>query len=642
MTRPSPWILLGAGLLTAALCIRPLPAQAQVCALPGSAGDVANVSGVVNTYWTPAPGSYGPGSASIALGGQRGATATLAEGDLVLVIQMQCADIDPADSLNYGDGAAGEPASGYTDASPGCAAGRHQFVRAGAGTSNASLNLAGSPLTADYEQADATPTRGRRSFQLIRVPQYASATLGGTVTAPVWDGFSGGVVVLDAAFTLNLNGQSIDVDGAGFRGGGGRNRSSNDGVERFRWDADTRHGTKGEGIAGTPRFVSEKRSPGDGSAAPVTDLGAAWGGYPTGTGSTGDFARGAPANAGGGGNFWSGNSDNGGGGGGGNGQAGGRGGVGWRGPGYAGVLADYSNAPEKKWGFGGAPFAQAGVARVVLGGGGGAGDNNNNSPDNVSSGAAGGGIVMLRAVTLTGSGTIRARGARAADNPNNDGAGGGGAGGSVVVVATTWSASLAVDVSGGRGGDAFPTGNNSAHGPGGGGGAGVVVATAPVALTANGGAPGVTNTGQNQPGGANHGAETGGSGSAALISPVADTPGVAVGRTCKSDLRVTKTNTPGANGEADQAADTVASGATVSYAVTLANDGPRPADGTVVTDPVPSGLLCATATCSAGGGAVCPATTGAALVAVLQGAGVAVPALPVGGTVVFTLSCSVP
>ena len=641
MIRRSPWMFVGAGLLSAALSMVPRPLYAQVCALPGSLGDVASVSGVVNTYWSPASGSYGPGSTSIALGSQRGAAATLAEGDLVLVIQMQCADIATADSLSYGDGLAGEPASGYTSAAPGCAAGRHQFVRAGAGSSSAVLNLAGSPLTDTYVQANATATSGRRTFQVIRVPQYANATLGGTVTAPAWDGFSGGAVVLDAAFTLDFNGQLIDVDGAGFRGGGGRNRSSVDANERFRWDADTRHGSKGEGIAGTPRFVSDKRSPDNGNAAPNVDLGATWGGYPTGTASTGDYARGAPATAGGGGTFWNGGSDNGGGGGGGNGQAGGRGGVGWRGAGYTGVLADYSNVAEKKWGFGGVGFAQAGPARVVFGGGGGAGDNNNNSADNVSSGAAGGGIVMVRAVTFAGNGAIRARGGRAPDNPNNDGAGGGGAGGSVVLVATTWSAALTVNVSGGRGGDAF-AGGNSAHGTGGGGGAGIVISTAPVALTANGGAPGITNTVQNQPGGANHGAQPGGNGSTTLISPAPDTPGVAVGRTCKADIRITKTNTPGVNGEVDQAADTVASGATVPYTIVATNAGPKPADGAVLADPAPTNLLCATATCTASGGAACPATTGAALVSALQGAGVAIPALPVGGSATFTLQCTVP
>ena len=58
-------------------------ARAQVCALPGSAGD-ATISGTVNTYWTAAPGSYDAGAAAIPLSGERGAAATLAAGDLVL------------------------------------------------------------------------------------------------------------------------------------------------------------------------------------------------------------------------------------------------------------------------------------------------------------------------------------------------------------------------------------------------------------------------------------------------------------------------------------------------------------------------------------------------------------------------------
>ncbi len=613
-------------------------ATAQVCALPGSSGD-ATISGTVNTYWTPASGNFS-GSGSISLSSQRGAAASLAEGDLVLVIQMQCANIDSSDSLNYGDGAAGEPASGYSDPAGSCLAGRYQFMRAGAGSSNAVLNLTGSPLTAAYEQANATATTGRRTFQVIRVPQYANATVGGALTAPEWDGFSGGVVVIDAAFTLALN-ASINVDGLGFRGGAGRARSAIDAVERFRWDADDRHAPKGEGIAGTPRFVSLKRDPSSGATAVITDLGAGWGGYPTGSASTGDFARGAPGNAGGGGAFWNGASDNGGGGGGGNATAGGRGAAGWRSAGYAGVLADYSNLTDKKWGFGGDAFSAAAVSRLVMGGGGGAGDNNANSQAAESSGAAGGGIVMIRAVTLTGSGTISARGARAADNPTNDGGGGGGAGGSVLIVATTWSAAPNIDVSGGRGGDAWPTGS-TAHGSGGGGAAGVVLTTAAASVTANGGAPGVTNTAQGQPGGAAHGATGGGSSIGRVIAPAADTPGSDVGRTCKSELRLTKTNTPGVNGEVDQGADTVDSGATTLYTITVTNDGPKPANDALVTDPVPTGLSCTTATCTASGGAVCPAQTGAALATALQGSGATVPTLPVGETVTFVLSCQVP
>jgi uncharacterized repeat protein (TIGR01451 family) len=613
-------------------------AQAQTCALPGSEGD-AVVSGIVNTYWTPASGNYDAGTGSIALGGQRGAAATLAEGDLVLVIQMQCANIDSGDSLAYGDGAAGEPASGYADPAGGCLAGRHQFVRAGAGSSNAVLDLGGSPLTAAYAQANATATTGRRTVQVIRVPQYANVTLNGTVTAPEWDGFSGGVVVIDAAFTLTLNG-SINVDGLGFRGGAGRNRAVADPSERFRWDNDTRHGAKGEGIAGTPRFVSNKRDPDSGATATNTDLGAAWGGYPTGTASTGDFARGAPANAGGGGAYWNGASDNGGGGGGGNGRAGGRGGAGWRSGGYAGILPDYSNIPEKKWGFGGVAFADAGIVRVVMGGGGGAGDNNDNSLPAQTSGAAGGGIVMLRAVTLTGSGTITARGARAADNPSNDAGGGGGAGGSVVIVATTWSATPNINASGGRGGDAWITGG-SAHGGGGGGAGGVVITNAAVAATLNGGTSGQTNTADAPSGGAAHGAEAGGDGIAMTIAPAADTPGSDVGRTCKADVRITKTNTPGIDGDIDQSADTVDSGAATVYTIVVTNDGPKSAHDTRVTDPLPAGVDCPTATCSASGGASCPAQTGAALVAALQGAGAVLPLLPVNGTATFVLNCTV-
>lgn len=614
-------------------------ASAQVCALPGSTGD-ATISGAVNTYWTPGNGSFS-GSGSISLNNQRGAAATLTEGDLVLVIQMQCANIDSSDSLAYGDGIPGEPAAGYSDPAGTCLAGRYQFVRAGAGSSNAVLNLTGSPLSATYTQADATATTGRRTFQVIRVPQYANATLGGTVVAPEWDGFSGGVVVLDAAFTLNFNGQLIDVDGAGFRGGGGRARSVADAVERFRWDDDTRHAVKGEGIAGTPRYISLKRSPDTGATAGIVDLGAAWGGYPTGAGSTGDFARGAPGNAGGGGAFWDGASDNGGGGGGGNGAGGGRGGAGWRSVGYAGILADYSNLPDKKWGFGGGLFSAASVSRLVMGGGGGAGDNNVNSQPQESSGAAGGGIVMVRAVTVTGNGTIRARGGRGPDNPTNDASGGGGAGGSVLVVATTWTAALAIDISGGRGGDAWVTGT-TAHGGGGGGAAGVAITTGAATVTANGGPAGLTNTGQGQPGGSTHGAASGGGSIGQVVLPTADTPGSDVGRTCKVDVRITKTNTPSLNGEVDQAADTVVSGASVPYTIVVTNDGPKPANNTVVTDPLPTNLNCPTATCSASGGASCPAATGAALVTALQGAGATVPNMPSGSSVTITLNCTVP
>lgn len=112
-------------------------------------------------------------------------------------------------------------------------------------------------------------------------------------------------------------------------------------------------------------------------------------------------------------------------------------------------------------------------------------------------------------------------------------------------------------------------------------------------------------------------------------------------RNAQADLRLTKTNTPGQNGEVDQGADTVVSGTATTYTITVTNQGPDAADGAVITDPAPTNLTCTTATCAASGGAACPVPTGAALVAALQGAGATVPTLPNGGAVVITLNCTV-
>jgi uncharacterized repeat protein (TIGR01451 family) len=112
-------------------------------------------------------------------------------------------------------------------------------------------------------------------------------------------------------------------------------------------------------------------------------------------------------------------------------------------------------------------------------------------------------------------------------------------------------------------------------------------------------------------------------------------------RNAQADLRLTKTNTPGINGEVDQAADTVTSGTTSNYSITVSNIGPDAANGAVLTDPAPAGLTCTTATCTAAGGAACPVATGAALVTALQGAGAAIPTLPNGGSVTVVLTCTV-
>lgn len=99
-----------------------------------------------------------------------------------------------------------------------------------------------------------------------------------------------------------------------------------------------------------------------------------------------------------------------------------------------------------------------------------------------------------------------------------------------------------------------------------------------------------------------------------------------------AELSITKSNGAGS----------VLAGGSTSYTITVGNAGPGAADGAVLRDPATPSLQCTTATCTATGGAQCPAQTGAALVAALQsGAGAALPLLPAGGNVVVTLACTV-
>ena len=83
---------------------------------------------------------------------------------------------------------------------------------------------------------------------------------------------------------------------------------------------------------------------------------------------------------------------------------------------------------------------------------------------------------------------------------------------------------------------------------------------------------------------------------------------------------------------------TVAPGGSLTYSIVARNDGVRHADGAVVRDPAVTGLTCTTVTCTPAGSAVCP---GSPTVANLQGPGLTIPTLPVGGQVTLTLSCSV-
>jgi uncharacterized repeat protein (TIGR01451 family)/fimbrial isopeptide formation D2 family protein len=547
----APWLAL---LVTVVLLCAPHVAQAQtVCAVPGKDG-AATISGVVNTYHQGTL-TASSGSASITVGSSRigGASVPISNGDLLLVIQMQDADFNSTNGTTYGDGSGGTTGSGWTALNN---AGLYEYVVAtntitlGGGTITIRGTGAGSGLRNTYTNAAANSTSGQKRFQVIRVPQYSTATLG-SVTAPAWDGSTGGIVAFDVAGALNLTGGSVNVAGLGFRGGGSRDLDgdkSNPTVAQpddFALSATyAAHGSKGEGIAGTPRYVYN-------SATGLVDDTFVEG-YPGGS-----HARGAPANAGGGGTDAdpNDNQENSGGGGGSNGGAGGRGGNTWQ-----------SNSAVG--GYGGASFAgSAATNRIIMGGGGGGGTRNNDTTIAASTGAAGGGIVMIRAGSFTGSATINASGASAYDNTLNDGGGGGGAGGSVIVMGTSGIGGITINVNGGTGGDAWhnqdANGNpGERHGPGGGGSGGIVyyssVGGAP-SVSRAGGANGVTTTSASA-----YGATAGAAGPAPANITFAATQGVSPSYLCLPSLTTTKTTTTASVTNSP-------TGTTATYRITVAN-----------------------------------------------------------------------
>jgi hypothetical protein len=468
--RSSTWV----NSVLCSLMLLVMPAIAQVIPSPGKDGVGGTLTGVVNTYF-PGLGQVNAGSTTLQLGARNtnGSSIPIRAGDLVLVMQMQGATIDASDDDRYGDGLSSNPASGSVSAS----AGQYEFATAFADlTAGGQLEVrgagVGNGLLFGYTDANPTSTQGAVRYQVIRVPQFSSATLGDGLTAAAWNGSSGGVLALDIAGTATLAG-TVDVSGKGFRGAGGRLLNGAIGplgepIE-YRINAATgtdNDGGKGEGIAGTPRFVNQNGS--------LLDLNLE--GYPLGSAGFG-----APGNAGGGGTNATG------GGGGGNGGAGGRGGDNWS-PTETTVSQRH---PDPLGGFGGARDTNS-SSRLFLGGGGGVGANRNFLG---AHGGAGGGIVIVRAARVSGSGTILAEGADGV-SLNQTGSvgnvGGGGAGGSVLIATTNAGALTGWSISaiGGAGGSVG--GGSTVHAAGGGGGGGKIFLSGTASTDNSGGARGIS------------------------------------------------------------------------------------------------------------------------------------------------------
>ncbi|PTL76944.1 OmpA family protein [Vitiosangium sp. GDMCC 1.1324] len=535
----------------------------------------------------------------------------LAAGDLVLILQMQGAEIDTSDTASYGT---------VTTLN---GAGRYEFAYVGSVSGN-TLRLACAGLRNNYSAAG--------HVQVVRVPQLTRLTVSdaASVVAQPWDGQRGGVVVLHVQDTTTLMGD-IDASGQGFRGGALDNQSAAAGqtVLVFASEDPTLGGEKGESIVG--------------NATAYAGLG-------------GRYGRGAPANGGGGGN-----SHNAGGGGGANGHNG----KAWSGQGVMSstvtgaaaweldpayiangdALTDSSgggrggytysstnqnalavgpnsaawggNNRQEVGGYGGRPLDQTPSQRLFLGGGGGAGDGNNSAS---APGANGGGLVLLISNTVGGTGHIRANGASAANtiNTHNDAPGGGGGGGTLVVVSGSLSG-VSLEANGGKGGNQLITSAES-EGPGGGGGGGfIAVPDGTVTTSVLGGTGGTTSSSsltEFPSNGATFGA-TGQTGSVALDAlPLA---------ACSPlDLSATLDNGQSAS----------VPGSAVTYTFTVSNTGPLTATNAPVSVPLPPGVTGLEWTCVASGGASCPMANGTGAVATNV-------TLPPGGSVTFTLIATV-
>ena len=456
-----------------------LNAQCGVSPANGSV-TIAVANNVINTYY--------PGSSNVLAGGTsltvgsidaRGNATPIAAGDLIFIIQVQGADIDASNTDSYGDNVAGAPAGGYLNTN--LYAGNYEYnsVASVAGTTvNLSYTLANNYYNRIYSTGNSI-----QHYQVIRVPRYYNFTIksGASVTAPSWNGSTGGIVVIEATNTFKLNG-SIDVNYKGFRGGGGKNltgaatgNSNGSGSltnTDYRWEspitnvANLTGGAKGEGIAGTPAYYFV-------SGATTTTTGTVEGYI------NGSMGRGAAGNAGGGSTDGAPtqNQYNSGGGGGANVGTGGLGGSGWH-----GGTGDVDTYPTG--GYGGTSFAERSVEKFVFGGGGGAGSASNSLPSNEysCSGGSGGGIILARAKSYLGTGTANADGSNAPGvtatytPAQTDAAGGGGGGGTIIMVTsqtgTVGLNSIIASANGGEGGDMT---NYFDYGPGGGGGGGVII-----------------------------------------------------------------------------------------------------------------------------------------------------------------------
>ncbi len=416
--------------------------------------NVSSGTTTINTVASPVAGLNGIGNTI-----NIGSSAGFAMGDVVLVMQMDGVNAGSYDELTI-------------------------------------ASLTGTSLTFTSSTSVSYSSLATNKAQVIRIPQYTTVNVsaGATLTAPAWNGSTGGVLIYYANNTVTINGTET-MDGKGFTGGSGAagNAAGTAGTIGTGGPAAGNSGTSASGVVGGAggggaAGAGAGGNGGSGNTALPPTLGA------TGNGS------GAGASGTAGTNLSTGLSSLllGGGGGGGQGGQGGQ----YGGAGGGGGAASLGGA-----GANGA-VGTTGTASAGTGG----------------TGGTGGGIILMRVATITGTGTISSNGAIGNNGTGTGGTGGnGGNGGN----GGAFLSGLALSNGGGGGGGGKAGKGGQGPGGGGGGGAGVIAVvtgtTSWAGTMSNSGGTGGTGGA----GGASGTSGNGGSGGAAWLLGTAGSNGTA-------------------------------------------------------------------------------------------------------------------
>lgn len=365
-----------------------------------------NISGIVNSYHRVI--AVVPAQSCVRVDNTTG----LSINDLVMIVQMKGATVSTTNNATFG--------------------------------SVSNLNNAG-----NYEISSICSIRGDSVFlfrqflqsytvtdkvQLVRIPQYNSATVTDSLKAQPWDSATGkgGVLAITVWDDLILN-APISANSAGYRGG--LLAFSNTTCSNFGAPA---------GYSYNPTTLTPQNGAYKGesiASLPITING----------------GKGASANGGGGGN-----NHNNGGGGGANLSAGGQG----------GGNSSSAGCTVSNPGVGAYALTNNSGNKIFMGGGGGAGHANGWV---TTGGGRGGGIIFIHANRMYSNGFKILSNGQQGGNTTSDGASGGGAGGTIILDINNYNGAVNVESIGGNGGTSSDDNTpQRCYGEGGGGSGGVI------------------------------------------------------------------------------------------------------------------------------------------------------------------------